>query len=55
MDFNNTARAFHSRSNADLRRSQFLFGILQYPWLVRLGKPAVEAALWLRLPIKGLV
>ena len=55
MDFNNTARAFHSRSNADLRRSQFLFGLLQYPWLVRLGKPAVEVALWLRLPIKGLV
>lgn len=55
MDFNNTALAFRSRTRADLRRSQFLFGLLQYPWLVRLGKPAVTAALALRLPIKGIV
>jgi proline dehydrogenase len=55
MDFNNTALAFQSMSDGDLRRSQLLFGILKYPWLVRLGKPVVEGTLWLRLPIQGLV
>ena len=55
VSFDNTEVAFASKSNADLKRAYWLFSLLKYPWLVRVAPYFIRAALWLHLPIKGLV
>ncbi len=55
LSFENTAVAFASKSNAELRKTHFLFSLMNKPWLVSLGTWTILTALKLHLPIKFLV
>ncbi len=51
MRFDDTAVAFAQRTTGELRRAQWMFGLIGAPWLVRLGSRVISAAVTLRLPI----
>lgn len=55
ISFDNTEKAFISKSNADLKRSYRLFKIIGNPTFVKLGGIFTPLALNLHLPIKGLI
>lgn len=55
ISFNNTEIAFKHKSNADLRRANFLFSVMANPGLVKLGKGATRFSLNIGLPIKGMI
>ncbi len=54
-DFDNTQIAFHSRSNAELRKAWLLFQSFAYPTLISVGPKLANFALSLRLPVKPLI
>ena len=54
-DFNNTEIAFKLKSNAELKGAFWLFKIISIPWVVKLGQRLLSFALFLKLPIKGIV
>jgi proline dehydrogenase len=53
MDFNNTEIAFSKKSNADLTRSYWLFKIIGWNWLIKLGPTLLKIfmPLWIPIPI----
>jgi proline dehydrogenase len=53
--FNNTQTAFSLKSNADLKRAYFLFKMIAYPFLVKVGSSLAKLAFWLHLPVEFLV
>ena len=53
--FENTQIAFRLKSTLELKKAYWLFKLIQYRFLVGLGKVAIQAALNLRLPIEGLI
>jgi proline dehydrogenase len=53
--FNNTEIAFKSKSNQDLNRAYWLFKIIGYPSIVKLGKGFTTFALKTHLPINGII
>ncbi|ARN77591.1 proline dehydrogenase [Nonlabens spongiae] len=53
--FNNTENAFSLKSDAELRKSHFIFTMMGKPWLVNFGSKATMAALKLRLPVNKLI
>ncbi len=53
--FDNTEIAFADRSDKELNRAYWLFRMVGNPTLVKLGKVALNVALAIRLPIKGLI
>jgi proline dehydrogenase len=55
LDFNDTAIAFKSKSDLDLRKAQFLFKAFASPVLSKTGPKLVEWALGLRLPVTPLI
>lgn len=55
LSFDNTATAFASKSNGELKRAHFLFSLMNMPWLVRIGTATISTALKLHLPVKYLV
>src|SRR5690349_7015467 len=55
LSFANTEIAFRSKSDADLRRADWIFRSFGHPRLVKAGTTALRAALALHLPVKGLV
>lgn len=55
VDFQNTETAFRGKSNADLWRSYFLFQLLNYPFLVRIGATIARFALLLHLPVRAFI
>lgn len=55
LSFDNTEIAFSSKTKSDLRRSYWLFKIIGYNWLVKMGPSLVNTAFALHLPIKGLI
>ena len=55
ISFNNTAIAFRNKSDKDLKRAYRLFKLVGSPLLVKMGKPMVNLALKLKLPIKGII
>lgn len=55
ISFDNTEKAFISKSDKDLRRSYRLFKIIGNPTFVKLGGFFTPIALKLRLPIKGII
>ena len=50
-----TEVAFRSKSDADLRRADWMFRAFAHPWLVKAGTRSLRAALALHLPVEGLV
>jgi proline dehydrogenase len=55
ISFNNTEIAFKHKSNADLRRANFLFSVMANPGLVKMGKGVTRFGLNVGLPIKGMI
>jgi proline dehydrogenase len=55
MDFNNTQIAFHSKSDNDLNRAYWLFKIIGYPSIVKIGKAMTHFAIKFKLPIEGII
>jgi proline dehydrogenase len=53
--FENTATAFALKSDAELKKSRFIFTMMGQPWLVDLGSKLTMIGLNLGLPIKGLI
>ncbi len=55
LSFSDTAIAFESRSNDDLKRAHMLFKAIGYNWLVQMGPGLVQLSYALRLPIEGII
>lgn len=55
VSFDNTEIAFSAQSNADLKRSYWLFKTISFNWLVKISPPFVNFALSAKLPVKGLI
>lgn len=55
LSFSNTEIAFSSKSDKDLKRAFLLFKFISYPVLLKIGKPLLNFALWLNLPVKGII
>src|SRR5690554_5119758 len=55
LSFENTEIAFKSKSNADLRRTYWLFKLISINPLVKFGSYATNFALKIGLPIQGLI
>lgn len=49
--FDNTEIAFSHQSKGDLAKAYWLFRFIGFPWLVKLGKVAINAALFFRIPV----
>lgn len=55
LNFNDTQKAFAYKSDEELKKARFLFGIMQYNFLVKIGTLLTPLALKIHLPIKGLI
>lgn len=55
ISFDNTEIAYKNLTNSDLRRTHWLFSIMNQPWMVKIGSKATLLGLQLHLPIKGLI
>ncbi len=55
LSFSNTEIAFSSQSDKELRSTYWLFKFISYPFLLKVCKPLLTIALWLHLPVKGIV
>jgi proline dehydrogenase len=55
LEFNDTSIAFQSKSNKDLNRAYWLFKIINYPSIVKIGKVITPIALRIKLPIQKLI
>ena len=53
--FNNTELAFTNKSNFELRKAFFLFSVLDYPILTKIGNTFLLLVLKLRLPFKLII
>ena len=53
--FNNTELAFTNKSNFELRKAFFLFSVLDYPILTKIGNAFLLLVLKLRLPFKIII
>ena len=53
--FNNTELAFTNKSNFELRKAFFLFSVLDYPILTKIGNTFLLLVLKLRLPFKIII
>jgi proline dehydrogenase len=55
IHFDDTAVAFASKTNQELKKSHFVFSMMHYPLIVRIGVRFIAWALRVKLPVKGLV
>ena len=55
ISFDDTATAFNSRTDKELKRAYWLFKTISYNWLVQISPPFVHFALWAHLPVKGII
>jgi proline dehydrogenase len=55
LSFSNTEIAFKEKSDQELRRAFLLFKFISYPILLKIGKPFLNFALWLHLPVEGII
>jgi hypothetical protein len=53
--FENTEIAFKSKTDSQLKKAYWLFKIISFPIIVKIGKLLTPIALKLHLPIKGLI
>src|SRR5687767_9417020 len=52
LDFNNTKEAFRHKSNAELKRAAWMFGMLNHSILGPVGKRLLKMSIALGLPVK---
>lgn len=55
ISFEDTAIAFSYKSNAELRKANFIFSTVNHPWISAAATGMVKLALNLRLPIEGII
>ncbi len=55
INFDDTRTAFAHKSNADLRKSHFVFSTMGKPWMVEMGTRLTNLALHINLPVKGII
>lgn len=55
LSFSNTKIAFSDKSDKELRRAFLLFKFISYPVLLKIGKPLLNIALLLHLPVEGII
>ncbi|MBR9832487.1 proline dehydrogenase [bacterium] len=55
VTFNNTKIAFENKSNAQLKKAFWLFKFMGINWLTKIGAALLKLALFLKLPVKGMV
>jgi len=55
LSFDNTEIAFSGKSDADLKRSFWLFKLIRNPVFVNIGSKLCDVAIGLHLPIKGFI
>ena len=55
LSFSNTEIAFKEKSGQELRKAYLLFKFISYPILLKVGKPFLNFALWLNLPVEGII
>lgn len=55
ISFDNTETAFADRTDHELNRAHLLFKMVGSPTLVKIGKAALNLALKLRLPVRGII
>lgn len=55
ISFEDTSTAFSYRSNADLRRADFIFSLVNHPWISALATGFTRFALNIGMPIKGII
>ena len=55
LNFENTESAFEYQSKKELKKAYFLFSLLKYPFLVKLGSISAVIAFKMGLPIKSFV
>ena len=55
MNFDDTAVAFQSKSDRDLKRTHFVFSTMKKPWMVKAGTFFTTLALRLQFPVKGII
>lgn len=55
IDFNNTEIAFADKSNKDLKKSEWLFSMMNKSWLVKIGASVANFTMKIRFPFSELV
>lgn len=55
LSFDNTEIAFAHKEEKDLKDAHFLFSLMNYPWLVKLGTRLAPWAINAGLPVKGVI
>jgi len=55
MDFNNTKVAFKGKSSNDLKRSYWLFKIISWNWLIKIGPAFLNLLNWLHIPVTPII
>lgn len=55
ISFDNTAIAFESKSDSELKRAHFLFSVIGRRWMVTTGKSLTLFSFSIGLPIKGII
>jgi proline dehydrogenase len=55
LDFSNTEIAFQYKSTKDLKKAYWLFKIIGYNWLIKVGPSLLNVALKLHLPVLGII
>jgi proline dehydrogenase len=55
ISFEDTSVAFSYKSNADLQRANFIFSMVNHPWISSFATGLVKVGLNLRLPIEGII
>lgn len=55
INFEDTATAFAHKSTRELKKSHFVFSMMNYPWMVKAGTFMTNAALKLHLPVKSVI
>lgn len=55
LSFSNTEIAFKEKSDQELRKAFLLFKFISFPILLKIGKPLLNLALRLHLPVQGII
>lgn len=53
--FEDTAVAFQYKSNAAIQKANFIFSLVNHPWISALATRSVKYALALKLPVEGII
>jgi proline dehydrogenase len=55
ISFEDTQTAFAYKNDAELRRANFIFSLVNHPWISAIAIGLVKAGLFLRLPINNII